>query len=1659
MTLSFADLDRTLEQRLARAVVSRLHPSNDALRRYLHDALSRPAGDPRSLLSKPLFEATFDYARAPEAMGDLAGALLTPELVDALDAAASEAFPRARLPFAHQVQAWRELARTPPQSAIVSSGTGSGKTECFLVPILDDLLRQGSGTDRGVHAIFLYPLNALIASQQKRLSAWVRGFGTRLRFALYNGLMPEEVSEAEQRLIPWQVLDRRRLRAAPPPILVTNATMLEYLLVRTADRAILDASRGKLRWIVLDEAHTYIGSQAAEMALLLRRVLDGFGVSADAIRLVATSATMGDRDAEALRQFLADLGGLPLERVSLIRGHRARPELPTPDLEGLPDAPDRDALLALAPTERFTELARYDGVHALREALASRAQSTDELAELLGKDESDIVDTIDLAHPAVSAQGVSLLPVRAHRFVRTLPGLHACIDPNCAGRTGTALDVPGWRLGKIHFERRDHCDACDARVYELVLCRHCGAESLIAAIGPGDDGMPALLPAPVSSAEALELEADRDDAATPSRTNPSRRNIRLVGGVAQDEPTAQRVSIGRHDGRWDDPDGLAVAVASRSEENTLECPRCKHSEAAPDDLVTHLFASRPFLLSVALPTALQAAPIPPAALGDGDPISLPLGGRRLIAFNDSRQGSARFATLLEQESERRYVQSWLYHQLWAKTPSADTSELDALIAGLEPVAHVPAVAQQLRNIKRERDERSRAVPRISWDEAVQKLADTRPVTLMQRVLRDLTPELDTRSQVAHYLLVRELLRRPRRQVSLETLGLCVLTHPLLDARPPAPIWQRLGGAPEDWSHLLALALDVLRSRNAVIVDESIQNWLGATFRTRFVVDPEKGTDPHTVRLFTPLPAGRRGRLVYVIARALRLDPDDAADMHSINAVLDALWQDLCAPGVLDHEASGRRLDPRALVLKAPLEVVRCPITGRALARTVGTITPYATDKHPDRLARGTRHPMPRPPVAFPDTHSAPIVAAWLASDPVVQALRDAGLWIEFSDRIAMFADYYRAHEHSAQIPPGALRRLEGEFERGYVNVLSCSTTMEMGIDIGGLSIVAMNNAPPGPANYLQRAGRAGRRGETASLTLTMCRPSPHDEAIFADPTWPFRTPIAVPRVALESTRIVWRHVHALLLGRFLSYDAAQAPGSRASPTSMTCRAFMSASAPAPSASDRFIDWLRAPSTPPAVVAGLAHLVKGSPMSALPIEALLEQTRTAIEELVTAWRDEHALLEAELALLAEKDPARLATSLALARLEDEFLLKELTARAWLPGHGFPTDVLAFVPVTITDLKRRSANQPRDDRDDGPWTWREYPSRNLAIAISEYAPGARVVIAGKVYESRGVTLNWQLPPTATDPTVEVQALREAWRCKGCGDIGESNRRVEACPHCGEAPIELVRFLRPSGFAVALQYQPHNDVSDVGGVEPEPPWVSAGGAPWQATHGGLRWRHNHEGRLFHHVRGPAKKGFAICLRCGLAAAMTHDDRLPPELSDHRPLRGFKSQQARGGRCKGNDEPFAVQRHRALGGFVPTDVFELQARVGPHARRPTDTEIWSLATALRQALAERLGVDRRELGFEVTRHDWDGEPTDAVALFDTAPGGAGYAPRAGDDVVGLLRATHDILECPERDCDRACHGCLLAYDTARFDDLLDRRAALAFVREILSDLGLDHE
>jgi DEAD/DEAH box helicase domain-containing protein len=337
---SFDTIDR-VAQRTTSAVVARAGTKSLALREFLASAMI-DSGQPASFMQEPQIEAAHGYVAADVKLEDLAGNLLQRELIDALDGGDKPEigdreryrFRRSWHPFRHQIEAWKELLSPNPRSVVVTSGTGSGKTECFLIPLLNSLVEQSLAgqTMIGVQAIILYPLNALINSQHERLSDWTSPFRGKVKFALFNGETLQTAQEIERKRRPEEVIDRTTLRAAPPPILVTNIIMLEYMLVRFEDSPILQRSRGKLRYIILDEAHSYVGSQAAELSLLLRRVLHAFGVEPQNVRFVATSATIGrhgdPQTRGGLRKFLSQVAGIAESQVTVIEGERKIPELP-----------------------------------------------------------------------------------------------------------------------------------------------------------------------------------------------------------------------------------------------------------------------------------------------------------------------------------------------------------------------------------------------------------------------------------------------------------------------------------------------------------------------------------------------------------------------------------------------------------------------------------------------------------------------------------------------------------------------------------------------------------------------------------------------------------------------------------------------------------------------------------------------------------------------------------------------------------------------------------------------------------------------------------------------------------------------------------------------------------------------------------------------------------------------------------------------------------------------------------------------------------------------------------------------------------------------------------------------------------------------------------
>jgi len=294
---------------------------------------------------------------------------------------------------------------------------------------------------------------------------------------------------------------------------------------------------------------------------------------------------------------------------------------------------------------------------------------------------------------------------------------------------------------------------------------------------------------------------------------------------------------------------------------------------------------------------------------------------------------------------------------------------------------------------------------------------------------------------------------------------------------------------------------------------------------------------------------------------------------------------------------------------------------------------------------------------------------------------------------------------------------------------------------------------------------------------------------------------------------------------------------------------------------------------------------------------------------------------------------------------------------------------------------------------------YPARELAIAIRDYAPGTDTVLDGRVYRSGGVTLNWHVPPDHEAPS-EIQSLRWVWRCQSCGGNGTRPTRPESCPHCGKYSSDTFtcyEYLQPASFAVDIRWQPHNDVTLPQYIPVRDPLISLEGADWLAMPSPRlgRYRVSLRGSLFHRTDGLYGEGYALCLRCGRADSMLADARLSGAFADehgnpkpHQRLRGGKNHD-REQACPGSHEPWTIKQGLRLGLVTHTEVLELQLH-DPANGRPIDRVTgYSLAVALRQALAQRLGVEEREIGCTVTpNRSVEGYPAFSIYLFDTAVG-----------------------------------------------------------------------
>jgi DEAD/DEAH box helicase domain-containing protein len=1112
----FSSLIQDLAQRSELATQGLLSLGNEPLRQHLTQMLLSSSTQQGALLSDPVFEPTFGWQASSQTMQGLAGNVLNAKLVNVMSQPPEKLkedyeFPLDRHPFTHQVKAWQILGEEQPKSLVVTSGTGSGKTECFLIPILNDLsnqLEQSSQSLQGVQALFIYPLNALINSQQSRLDAWTDGFGGKIRHCLYTGALEKEAKKSS-REYSGQVLDRIELRKSAPPLLVTNATMLEYMLIRREDAPILEQSQGTLKWIVLDEAHSYVGSQAAEMALLLRRVMLAFKVKPENVRFIATSATFGadEQTIQSLKKFLADMGGITPDQVEVVQGYRSIPQLPLVQKEIL-HLPE---IRAIEPNSEISE-ARFNALlsspiaNQIRQAFITEhgttVRSLTELYQHIGLpiaiDELTLwLDVLTGTKPAVGKQ--AFLPLRLHLFHNVIPTIRACINQQCTAKEGTHLMSDQWAYGNVYTFERTHCK-CGSLLLPLVSCNECNEHFLL-----GKEYNNTLKDPSFEEGDEFTLEGDSDTTDSSSSQYLSDAHQLLV--VNSGRSTSFDAVF---DSIWLNRESCSLQPEQLLNEDILvrtyklvetQCPCCL-SKGNSRSLFRHARIGTPFTLSTVISTTLEYCPKDKESLGK------PFEGRKMISFTDSRQGTARIAVKIQQDSERARIRGLIYHKLlldqsqMGSALSKEEAEMLDLLREMR-ADDVLKKASQLERLA-ELEQKSLLKPEaiITWDDLAKYLSQSTDISHnIVSYYKKIAPEIFANHQgslaLAQVLLAREFSIRAKRANTLETMGFVQVVYPKLDAIKEAP--PQWPNDLKSWKCYLSTLLNFyLRAGNYTDLRDEWRSSIGLKFSVVKLVGPSSAiTNSKTVHVWPTIKGGAtRSRPVLLLTKALGFDIKTQKDF--IDMLLIAAWNQLTQQGILEKTGDYFHLPLANCAFKLLNQANICPISRKLIADPFENISPYSPRSEANKpvpvgeLVHISHPKLPLEPAEL----IVQTAREWVQSSDYVKKLKQLGMWSDLHERIIEGGHFFRAAEHSAQQQKKTLDRYVTDFKKGEINLLSCSTTMEMGVDIGGISVVAMNNVPPHPANYLQRAGRAGRRQEGRSLALTVCKNTPHDQSVF-----------------------------------------------------------------------------------------------------------------------------------------------------------------------------------------------------------------------------------------------------------------------------------------------------------------------------------------------------------------------------------------------------------------------------------------------------------------------------------------------------------------------------------------------------------------------------------
>lgn len=1609
--MNFHEFYTKIENRLFDATLSLWATGDKNMQDYFRYLLTQ-----ESILSEPVFQNTFPWEEGEINFNDTSE-IFNEDFINALDSIKDKDFhfPKERKPYKHQLESWISLLKEK-KSIAVTTGTGSGKTECFMLPALYDIYENCRNTT-GINAIFLYPLNALIASQRKRMHAWSEALGGISYAVLTGDTDKHKPAYSKQKSSLPELISRPQIRETPPNILFTNPTMLEYLLVRNADVPILEKSQGKLRWILLDEAHTLTGSKAAEMALLIRRVIAAFGVNAKDLRFAITSATVGNKNDDILKNFMAKLCGIDVNQINVISGRRVNHHLKKEDIPVSLNGISRENILKL------------------RENLLSRPGMTlSKIGSSLSiSNKEDQLKAIDiLADKKVKNNAVNLLPVRAHFFVRGIGGVYTCTNPNCSVHKP---HKPEKAIGTMYTVAEKKC-SCGYPLLELVSCRSCGNMMIQGEREKDQFGNDKISQQVTVGYEAFQVDQDEEDNEYENENVQRREVVTLIRNKA-----GVKTKYG-------------LTSFSISSDNTLlpgddflmddegKCPHCGNANENPNHFrLSSAFMNR-ILSDIILDQSADTSDITTKTIYNG---------KKYISFTDSRQGTAKISYYLNLDTERNWLRHQVYHFLIDKLNKNRVDEpleelereRDRLKNDLEIVLPFrrPNILNDLQRVNSlienyGNENFNLESSRSSWQEIIDFIKPKSDFkTLLFKVVQGSGYD---DSKYAKALLYDQFARRLPRERSLENLGLVNIVYPDLDNLRLPNIAKKLQITLPEWKSLLKISLDyVIRSNFHFQINNDFS--FSSRLQSSYLIYPSgsKILNGKNWPSFNQKSI-RQSRLVLLICAGMGWHSKEDIDNEKadiLNELLEEMWDVLLSLKILTAENQGYQLDFfEKTRFELAGEVYLCPVKNRLLDEVFRGYSPwikgnlneqnisyYKIDK-----SKNFRFPV------FPYPHHLDernkkiddsLVEKWIKENS--QSARDKGLWNDLHERIFDFKKFYLSGEHSAQQSKTRLRELENQFEKGEINILSCSTTMEMGVDIGGISTVVMSNVPPMPANYLQRTGRAGRRKENKSLALTFCAPNPMGMQVMKNPLWALEHPIAPPNLSFDSKQIVERHVNSFLFGRFLRQPENQNKGLRV--TENVKKIFYDDS---PTIAENFLSWLITLNTND-VREDLSNLTSGTLLSTASVNQLITITernfrdiRDAVKEMIEDF--DKTLVDLKLNA-GESSSSYKAVEIRKNQFLKKSILTYLSEEGFLPNAGLPVGIVEFDTLNVSVLKdeRRRKNHSN-------------PSYSIVRALTEFAPGNTLVIDGFSYKSSGIIMKNTFGADSERTTIQgcscgfqraVPYARKNDRCPKCESKSFSGINLNG--HRGS----FTELIEPIGFAVDIS-KPKSRVN-IDRTRPQylqplllniDPWKTE-----QLTY--IDYRSNElqeDAEILFYNTGNGS-GYSVCLDCGRVETSTD------KLNNHTRLRGGQDERGKS-ICEAVTAP---KENVILGSKFHTNFTEIRLKGSDNKFIKSKKLTYTLGVVFTKALANHLGIEESELGFGTKEY------TDyrTIFIYDMARGGAGYASQFGMYLEEIIEKAEADLKCH---CEEACTRCLINRDSQWHLEDLNRKLALSWIESI---------